>query len=213
MISITHITDEIGHRLPPKRLAHTTRVRDTTLSIAKAWLADGRASAIDLQNLEAAALLHDIAKVKNGSLDNLHMLGSMTLGRELLPFPKLAHAPIGAYVAQHHFGLEDSASLMGIAYHPTGHPGLDPAGRAIYLADYLEPGRPFHEDDDLSRLMDMAVNDPIACLLEINRRKQERVTAKGGDPHPLSFAFEEKLILELETRDEEGEAGGLEYGT
>lgn len=39
-------------------------------------------------------------------------------------------------------GVEDEALLNAVAYHTLGHPCLDRMGRALYLADYLEPGRP-----------------------------------------------------------------------
>ena len=38
-------------------------------------------------------------------------------------------------------GVEDEKLLQAIAYHTTGHPGFDSFGQALYIADYLEPGR------------------------------------------------------------------------
>jgi HD superfamily phosphohydrolase YqeK len=40
-------------------------------------------------------------------------------------------------------GFEDEGILNAITFHTVGHPGLDAAGRALYLADFLEPGRSF----------------------------------------------------------------------
>jgi HD superfamily phosphohydrolase YqeK len=37
----------------------------------------------------------------------------------------------------------DEAALDAIRYHTIGHPRLDRLGRALYLADFLEPGRDF----------------------------------------------------------------------
>jgi len=37
----------------------------------------------------------------------------------------------------------DPEALAAIRYHTIGHPGLDTMGRALYLADFLEPGREF----------------------------------------------------------------------
>jgi 2-amino-4-hydroxy-6-hydroxymethyldihydropteridine diphosphokinase len=38
-------------------------------------------------------------------------------------------------------GVEDSAFLLAVAYHTLGHPELDARGMALYVADFLEPGR------------------------------------------------------------------------
>ena len=40
-------------------------------------------------------------------------------------------------------GFSDEGVLTAITYHTVGHPSLDRAGRALYLADFLEPGRNF----------------------------------------------------------------------
>ena len=37
--------------------------------------------------------------------------------------------------------MEDESLLLAVAYHTLGHPRLDDAGRALYAADFLEPGR------------------------------------------------------------------------
>ncbi len=37
----------------------------------------------------------------------------------------------------------DPRLVVAIRYHTIGHPSLDELGRALYLADFLEPGRSF----------------------------------------------------------------------
>jgi len=37
--------------------------------------------------------------------------------------------------------------LEAIRWHTTGHPEWDRTGRALYMADFLEPGRPFMNGD------------------------------------------------------------------
>ena len=49
----------------------------------------------------------------------------------------------GPAAAQRLEGQADGALLQAIRYHTVGHPGLDRLGRALYLADFLEPGREF----------------------------------------------------------------------
>jgi HD superfamily phosphohydrolase YqeK len=40
-------------------------------------------------------------------------------------------------------GFQDEGILSAVTYHTIGHPDLDAAGRALFLADFLEPGRNF----------------------------------------------------------------------
>lgn len=54
--------------------------------------------------------------------------------------PPLLHGPAAARRLE---GDADDALLDAIRYHTLGHPRLDRLGRALYLADFLEPGRDF----------------------------------------------------------------------
>lgn len=56
--------------------------------------------------------------------------------------PKLRHGPAAAARLTDD-GVEDSELLTAVAYHTTGHPEFGRLGRFLYLADYLEPGRPY----------------------------------------------------------------------
>lgn len=56
---------------------------------------------------------------------------------------RVLHGPAAAQRLQ---GELDERALDAIRYHTIGHPGLDGLGRALYLADFLEPGRDFLEE-------------------------------------------------------------------
>jgi 2-amino-4-hydroxy-6-hydroxymethyldihydropteridine diphosphokinase len=49
----------------------------------------------------------------------------------------------GPAAAERLAGELDDRSLDAIRYHTIGHPRLDTLGKALYLADFLEPGRDF----------------------------------------------------------------------
>jgi HD superfamily phosphohydrolase YqeK len=59
-----------------------------------------------------------------------------------LPGPAL-HGPAAAERLK---VIDDPALLQAIRYHTIGHPSLDRLGKALYLADFLEPGRDFEVD-------------------------------------------------------------------
>ena len=52
----------------------------------------------------------------------------------------LLHGPACA-ARLHDEGVTDRDLLMAVAFHTTGHAGLERIGQALYAADFLEPGR------------------------------------------------------------------------
>lgn len=53
---------------------------------------------------------------------------------------RLLHGPAAAERLRLE-GVEDGEFLNAVAFHTLGHPGLGLMGRALYTADFLEPGR------------------------------------------------------------------------
>ena len=82
----------------------------------------------------AAGLLHDALKEED--VDALRPLvdGSEGWSDALLHGPACANRLRAA-------GVADEPLLRAIAFHTTGHPDLDALGHALYMADFLEPGR------------------------------------------------------------------------
>jgi 2-amino-4-hydroxy-6-hydroxymethyldihydropteridine diphosphokinase len=85
-----------------------------------------------------------------------------------LPGP-LLHGPAAARRLE---GMVSPALLAAIRYHTVGHPSLDRAGKALYLADFLEPGRDFELEwrGELSRRMpaelDAVLTDVVAARIQ-----------------------------------------------
>lgn len=65
-------------------------------------------------------------------------------------------------------GVRDPELLGAVAYHTAGHPGLGPGGRALYCADYLEPGRPA-DDETRAGLRARYPEDPEGVLRDVLR--------------------------------------------
>lgn len=120
-------------RLSDRRRAHAGRV---------AALMDEWASGYGLEpaaraRWRAAGWLHDA--LRDADPDTLR-------DRLRPPFDDLpASALHGPAVAERlrAEGVADEALLAAIAYHTLGHPNFERLGTALYLADYLEPGRAF----------------------------------------------------------------------
>jgi HD superfamily phosphohydrolase YqeK len=121
-------------RVTPKRRAHMARVA----ALMEEW-----AHRLDLPEEEAirwaaAGWLHDALRDEEpGRL--VHEVASEELD---LPGPIL-HGPAAAARLR---GGVDPRVQAAVRYHTVGHPGLGRLGRALYLADFLEPGRDFAEE-------------------------------------------------------------------
>ena len=85
----------------------------------------------------AAGLLHDA--LREVAPDVLRP--KVPPNQSSLPGPML-HGPAVAERLRVHSVL-DGELLLALAYHTVGHPSLGMLGRALYAADFLEPGRAF----------------------------------------------------------------------
>ena len=117
----------------PHRRQHIGRVA----TLVREWAdAHGLATSKKERWLKAA-LLHDA--LRDARPADLRA----GLASEFRDWPDmLLHGPAAASRLRAE-GFVDEGILCAISYHTVGHPALDDAGRALYLADFLEPGRNF----------------------------------------------------------------------
>lgn len=123
-------------RMSDKRLAHAARVTA---------LLDDWARALALSGEEArawhdAGLLHDA--LRDAPEAELRALAGDLPGYT----PEMLHGPAAA--ARLAAEGESRAELLdAVRYHTVGSAGWGRLGRALYMADYLEPGRKFSRRD------------------------------------------------------------------
>jgi HD superfamily phosphohydrolase YqeK len=149
-------------RATPQRRAHIERVS----ALLAAW-----AEALGLPEEEcirwtAAGTLHDALRdASEGELREI-------LGAEFrdLP-PALLHGPAAA---RRLAAEADESLLTAIRCHTVGHPELDRMGRALYLADFLEPGRTFAPEWRAG----LAARMPAEQVEVLASRLQHLVTAR-----------------------------------
>jgi len=117
----------------PTRHAHIQRVAMLVEEWARALVLDGA----EQKRWVAAAWLHDA--LRDARPETLRPL----VPEDISDWPgPLLHGPAAA-ARLRVAGVNDEALLCAVAYHTIGHPDLDALGRAVYLADFLEPGRTF----------------------------------------------------------------------
>lgn len=104
--------------------------------------------------------------------------------------PLLLHGPAAAERLR---GQLDQAFLDAVRYHTIGHPDLGSLGRALYLADFLEPGREF----DLERRAQQTARMPHEMdevLVEVVRARIEHLLEIRKPLRPETAAFWSALV-------------------
>jgi 2-amino-4-hydroxy-6-hydroxymethyldihydropteridine diphosphokinase len=118
-------------RVDKKRYAHMSRVAD----LMGEWAAALGKSEAQQRRWRAAGFLHDA--LKNAPNRELRIIVPERFSR--MPGPVL-HGPAVA-VRLRVEGVQDKGILKAVTYHTLGHASLGRIGKALYAADFLEPGR------------------------------------------------------------------------
>jgi 2-amino-4-hydroxy-6-hydroxymethyldihydropteridine diphosphokinase len=114
-----------------KRRAHMGRVAELLREWGEARGEDSR----DVERWTAVGYLHDA--LRDADPDDLRAGSSRPLG----PLPdEVIHGPAAADRLREG-GVTDEPLLTAIAGHTLGSPNFDDIGKALYVADFLEPGR------------------------------------------------------------------------
>ena len=117
----------------PARRAHIARVA----ALVRDWADERDLPSYEKSRWFQAAILHDALRDAPPQQLRNHV------PQEFGNWPDLLlHGPAAAERLRRDH-MRDEGVLMAITYHTVGHPELDEAGRALYLADFLEPGRTF----------------------------------------------------------------------
>ena len=128
---------KIASFINEKRLDHSIQVANLALSIAKFNR---------LPNPEKyyfTGLLHDLGKTPNMSGDEVDAFMKKHFP-EYVNLPRFSyHQFIGAYLAEHEFGIKDKEILDAIACHCTGKDNMSTLAMVVYAADKIEPTRQF----------------------------------------------------------------------
>ena len=156
---ITKIRRKLIAELDKERYEHTLGVMYTAASMAMCHGAD-------VEQALLAGLLHDCAKCIPGEnkikMCEKYHLNVSEVEREN---PSLLNAKLGAFLAAKKYHIEDKEIINAIASHTTGHPHMTLLEKIIYIADYIEPGRP--ELANMEEVRHLAFRNIDECLYRI----------------------------------------------
>lgn len=172
MIVKEEIEKEIKCRVGKKRYEHILRVVDMSERLALKHN-------LDVGKAKKAAFFHDCAKCRNMSdIFKLAEEVGFHIPKELLEFPQIIHAHLGAYLAKNRYNIHDQEILDAIAHHTTACKNMSKIEEVVYLADYLEVERDFPNIKeyrkmafkDLDKAMYISIENNIRFLLDKKKK-------------------------------------------
>jgi HD superfamily phosphohydrolase YqeK len=111
----------------------------------------------------------------------------LTLADDRWHQPSLLHGPAAAEYAARD-GEQDPGVLSAARFHSVGWAGWDRVGHILYLADYLEPGRAFREEE--RRVMAARVPAEIDRVLrEVAAERLRWIVSSGWPLIPETVEF------------------------
>jgi HD superfamily phosphohydrolase YqeK len=165
-------------RVNNQRYAHAERV---ALLLGE-WAAALELSPEERTRWKAAGYLHDA--LRDAPPAELRPLVPPAFAH--LAGPAL-HGPAAATMLRQD-GVDDESLLRAITCHTIGHPEFDELGRALYIADYIEPGRKYTP----ARLAEMRARMPrerAAVLLDVLNARMARQLSEGRPIRAETAAF------------------------
>lgn len=167
-------------RASEKRRAHIGRVA----ALLGEWAEGLGLPEHERERWLAAGWLHDV--LREAHPDELRPL----VPEEFRHLPgKLLHGPAAA---ERLAGQADPELLDAIRYHTLGSARFGRLGRALYLADFLEPGRRY-DDEWTASLRARMPHDLDGVMREVVEARVRHVTESGSILHPETQALHEQV--------------------
>lgn len=170
MEEFLHIERKLQDVLKKKRYTHTLGVRYTAAALAMCH-------GCSIEKAQMAGLLHDCAKgYSEEELLALATKYNLEISKAERKTPHLLHAKVGAYLAEHEYGVSEEEILNAIRFHTTGKPDMTVLEKIIFIADYIEPNRRMLDGLPQCRTLafenlDMAMYQILKNTLEYLRRQ------------------------------------------
>lgn len=192
------LIEAVRSQMPERRWEHTLGVMHTAVELANRYEGNARKA-------ELAAILHDVAKYwpveKLERMVKEVPMPEHFAPEEVLPYDsQLLHAPVGAYVAGHEYGIDDPEVLDAIRYHTTGRTQMTLLDKIVCLADYMEPGRDFPGVHEIRRLAEINLEQALLAGLDSTITF---LLSKGKKVFPLTIMARNALIDEIRRQPNE----------
>lgn len=163
-------------RVGERRAEHIQRVT----ALLGAWATSMRLDAAHARAFMDAGILHDALRdAPEAELRKITGDSASPAG--------LLHGPAAAIVLARN-GETRTDLLDAIRYHTVGHAGWEMVGRALYMADFLEPGRKFMRQDRYFLAL-QAPSSFDAVFRQVVRMRLEWTIREGNNIFPETTAL------------------------
>lgn len=184
----------LGSALPqwaivsPARLEHIERVAE----LAARWAAEMRVPDPERHRWLRAVWLHDA--LRDAPEEELRRWAPDALGPV-----GLRHGPASAARAKAE-GENDRGVLDAVRYHSIGLAEWDMAGRILYCADYLEPGRKYAREwrEDLAQRLP---SEPSLVVREVAKARVGHLVSSGRPILEPTVRFWNSLVADSPASD------------
>jgi 2-amino-4-hydroxy-6-hydroxymethyldihydropteridine diphosphokinase len=163
-------------RVSHKRAEHIQRVT----ALLNSWAAAMRLPPAEARAFLDAGVLHDALRdAPEAELRELAADQDSPVG--------LLHGPAAASMLERN-GESRSDVLDAVRYHTIGHARWGIVGRALYMADFLEPGRKFMRQDRYFLALEVP-NSFDAAFRQVVRMRLEWTVREGNHIFPETVAL------------------------
>ena len=168
MIDIERIKEQLKKSVDNEIYGHCIRTMEEAERLALVYNTD-------IEKSKIAGLLHDCAKRKEKSDDNLK------------------HADAGAQLAEKIYKIDDIDILNAIRYHTTGREAMTTLEKIIFMADKIEINRNYQGVEELRTLAYDNINNAIikSIMSTINYVKQKNLDIDIESINTLNYLMKE----------------------
>ncbi len=155
-----------------ERLKHIYGVRSTAVILA-------HQHGTSMENVEIAALVHDITK--HYTEEEHREIILKHYGEEILEnfSVPLWHSFSAAALAKEHYGVKNPDIIKAVENHTVGRKDMSLLEKIIFIADYIEPNRPYENSKEVFKIafdnLDLAIFKAIDLSIELFEDKGEAI--------------------------------------
>ncbi|CAM4355402.1 bis(5'-nucleosyl)-tetraphosphatase (symmetrical) YqeK [Saccharibacillus endophyticus] len=190
------LIEHVSSQMPARRWRHTLGVMQSAIELAERYGADPARA-------ELAAIIHDVAKYWPVQRQAA-VIADNGLDADLLNYDApMWHSEVGAYVAEHEYGIEDREVIDAIRYHTSGRENMTLLDKIVCLADYIEPGRDFPGVDLIREKAQLSLEEGLIAGFDSTLRV---LVERGQTIFPTTVLARNDLIRQLAQREQAGQA-------
>jgi predicted HD superfamily hydrolase involved in NAD metabolism len=180
----TEVKAWLETRVSPRRFLHSMGVYAAAAELAGRY-------GTDAEPLKLAALIHDCAReLGPGELVTLAGEWGIPIREVDRQSPILLHGMVGMEMARRELGIDDRVIISAVNYHTAGHPEMSLSDKLFFMADHIEPARPYPWVKELREAAFKDIDYAVLKAIEINLKY---LTANGKTIDPQTLALRERL--------------------